>query len=166
MSTTFKPLYGSSSSVAITLASLAASSSLLAGQESDAIDNSAALAQDYLIAGQVTTGTSPTAGTIEVHVVGKLDDANWPDAFDGTGSAETITDANVKAQSCRLVASITTGTTSNEAYPFGPLSVANCFGGTLPKAFVCFVTHSTVAALNSTGGNHFVSITPVNTQAI
>lgn len=156
---TIKTAYASSTTASITLASLASSSTLIAGQESDAIDNTTNLYLDVLIAGHVMTGTSPTAGTIEIHAVGIGDDTNWPDVFDGTGSVETVTSSDIKNAICRPVAALTTDATSNRAYPFGPVSVAGLFGGALPKKFVVFATHSTVAALNATAGNHAIYLT-------
>jgi hypothetical protein len=156
-----KPDYIASSAVTITLASLASSTTFLAGRESTAIDNTTNEYADYHLAGKITTGTAPTAGRIEVYVVGMLDDATWPDVFDGTDSAETITDVNIKNSICRLAAAIVTGTTANQAYSFGPVSVAATFGmQVVPKKFVVYIAHSTVAALNATGGNHVISVAP------
>jgi hypothetical protein len=154
--------YAASSAVTITLASLASDTTLLAGQESTAIDNTSGLYLDYLVAGEVTTGTSPTAAKqIEVHAVGILDDANWPDVFDGADSNETITSADIKNAICRPLAVLATSSTSNQAYPFGPVSLANAFGGVLPAKVAIFIVHNTGVNLNSTGGNHFVSIKPI-----
>jgi hypothetical protein len=154
--------YGSSSAVTITLASLAAGSTLLAGRGSDAIDNSTNLYLDYLAGGKITTGTTPTAGTIEVWAYGLIDDTpTYPDVFDGVGSAETVTSADIKRAALKLLASIPTDTTSNRTYWFGPVSIAAAFGGSVPKKFGFFVTHSTVAALNATAGNHAIFVTPV-----
>lgn len=158
---TIKTAYAASTTATITLASLSPSSTLIAGQESDAVDNTTNLYLDILIAGKVTTGTSPTAGTIEVNVVGISDDTTWPDVFDGTGSVETITSADIKNAICRPVVAIPTDTTSNRTYPFGPVSVASLFGGALPKKFVVFAAHSTASALNATAGNHAIYLTGV-----
>lgn len=156
-----KTAYGSSSALTITLASLASNSTLVAGRESTAVDNTTNKYVDYLLAGFVTTGTSPTAGTIGVYVVGMLDDSTWPDVFDGTDSAETVTSAAIRDLICRPAAEIPTDTTSNRPYPFGPVSVASLFGGVLPAKFSVFCSHSTVVALNATGGNHAISVKPV-----
>jgi hypothetical protein len=157
-----KVAYASPSDATITLASLASDTNLLTGRESAAIDNSTTLALDYLVSGKIRTGTSPTASrSIEVWAVGSWDGTNWPDVFDGTESAETITSADIKASICRLVAAVTTSATSNVDYPFGPVSIASLFGGVVPPKFVLFVTHSTGVALNSTAGNHQIRIQPV-----
>jgi len=157
-----KLAYGTASNVTITLASLATDANLLTGQESTAIDNTSALVLDYLVSGKITTGTTPTtAKSIEVWAVGSWDGTNWPDVFDGTDSAETITSADIKAIICRFVAAMATSATSNVSYHFGPVSLAAAFGGVLPPKIVLFVTHSTAVALNATAGNHQIRLQPV-----
>jgi len=154
--------YPAASDLTITLASLGSDTNLLTGRESATIDNSTNLYLDYLISGKITAGTSPTAArSIEVWAVGSWDGTNWPDVFDGTESAETITSADIKASVCRFVAAMATANTSDRTYHFGPISLAAAFGGTLPPKFVLFVTHSTGVALNSTAGNHQIRIQPV-----
>ena len=157
-----KLAYGTASDLTITLASLATDANLLTGRESAAIDNTSALVLDYLVSGKITTGTTPTtAKSIEVWAVGSWDGTNWPDVFDGTESAETITSADIKASVCRFVAAMATANTSDRSYHFGPVSLASAFGGTLPPKVVLFVTHSTAVALNSTAGNHQIRLQPV-----
>jgi hypothetical protein len=157
-----KVAYGTASDLTITLASLASDTNLLAGRESATLDNTSTLALDYLISGKVTAGTSPTASrSIEVWAVGSWDGTTWPDVFDGTESAETITSADIKASICRLIAAMATANTSDRVYHFGPVSLAAAFGGVLPPKVVLFVTHSTAVALNSTAGNHQIRIQPV-----
>lgn len=157
-----KTAYGTPADATITLASLASDTSLLAGRGSTAIVNTTTLALDYLVSGRITVGTTPTtARQIEVWVVGRWDATNWPDVFDGTDSAETITSAEIKTTICRLVASIPTVATSDRTYPFGPVSIASLFGGVIPQAFEFFVTHNTAVNLNSTAGNHQIRVQPV-----
>ena len=156
-----KANYPSASDVTITLASLASDTNLLTGRESTAVDNSSNLYLDYLVSGKITTGTSPTtARSIQVWAVGSWDGTNWPDVFDGTDSAETITSANHKNSVCRFLAEMATDATSDRTYHFGPVSVASAFGGVLPKSFVVFVTHNTAVNLNSTAGNHQIRLQP------
>lgn len=157
-----KIYYGTASDATITLASLASDTNLLAGTESDAIDNSTTLALDYLISGKVTAGTSPTAArSIEVWAVGSWDGTTWPDVFDGTSSTETVTSADIKAATCRLLSAMATANTSDRTYFFGPVSVAAVFGGVVPKKFVIFVVHNTGVNLNSTAANHQIRLQPV-----
>lgn len=157
-----KIYYGTASDLTITLASLASDTNLLAGRESATLDNTTTLALDYLISGKITAGTSPTAArSIEVWAVGSWDGTTWPDVFDGTDSAETITSADIKASICRLLAAMATANTSDRTYHFGPVSLAAAFGGVVPPKVVVFVTHSTGVNLNSTAGNHQIRVQPV-----
>lgn len=155
--------YPAASDVTITLASLGSDTNLLAGRESTAIDNTSNLYLDYLLSGKIRTGTSPTtAKSIQVWLIGSWDNGtNWPDVFDGTDSAETITSANHKNAICRFVADMTTDATSDRDYHFGPVSVAAAFGGVVPAKFVVWVVHNTAVALNATGSNHQIRIQPV-----
>jgi len=157
-----KLAYGASSALTITLASLATDASLLTGRASTEVSNTVNLFQDYLLAGMITTGTTPTtAKEIRVYVVGLMDDTLYPDVFDGTDSAETVSGVGTRDSVCKLAAVIPTIATSNLAYYFGPVSVASLFGGTMPKKFLAFVTHSTAVNLNATAANHAIYITPV-----
>lgn len=162
-----KIAYGSSAALTITLASLATDASLLAGRESTEVDNTSNKYLDYLLAGKIKTGTSPTASkSIEVWVVGPMEDSAWPDVFDGTDSGETPTSRDILAAYGRCVAVMATDNTTGRTYYFGPISVANAFGGSLPKKFVVFVVHNTGVNLDSTGSSHAVHVTPVyNTVA-
>lgn len=156
-----KANYPASSDITITLASLATDTNLLTGRESTALDNSSNLYLDYLVSGKITTGTSPTtARSIQVWAVGSWDGTNWPDVFDGTDSAETITSANHKAAICGFIAEMATDATSDRTYHFGPVSLASAFRGVLPVKVVFFVTHNTAVNLNSTASNHQIRIQP------
>lgn len=155
-----KVAYGTSTTLTVTgVASLASSSTLLAGYETSVVDNSTNKYIDYLIDGKIVAGTTPTVGLIEVNVVGVQGDDTWPDVFEGTASAETITSGGIKSGICKLAAGIVNETTSNRVYPFGPISVKSLFGDAMPRKWVGFVSHSTVADLNAAG--HVINVTPV-----
>lgn len=157
-----KIAYAASSAVTITLASLASDANLLAGRESTLVDNSSNKYIDYLLAGQITQGTTPTAAkVIYVYVVSLANDSTWPDVFDGTDSNETVTTANIRDSACKLAAVINTTSTSDQVNWFGAVSVASLFNGKVPLKFVVFVVHNTAVNFNATGGNHIISITPV-----
>jgi hypothetical protein len=159
-----KIAYGSSVDLTFTsLNSLAASSSLLAGAESAAVDNTSNKYTDYLLGGYIKAGAANSqVGVIEVHVVGILNDTEWPDVFDGTDSAETITSAEIKGAVCRQAAYLPTTATNDRIYPFSPVSVANLFGGSLPKKFVVFVTQTAQTSTNALASSgHKLSVTPV-----
>lgn len=158
--------YGTPAAYTITLASLATGSTLLAGRESTAIDNTTTAYTDFLIGGKITTGTNPTVNTyITVWAVGIIDDAPvWPDVFDGTDSAETWSLASIRDNAARRLATIVVTATSDITYWFGPVSLAAAFGGVPPPQHVIFVTHSTAVNLNSTAGNHAIYYWPVYAQ--
>jgi hypothetical protein len=154
--------YGTAADATITLASFASDTNLLAGRQSNAVDNTSALALDYLVSGKITTGTSPTASRqIEVWAVGSWDGSNYPDVITGAGDAsKTVTSSDIKNSICRLVAVMATSSTSNVTYHFGPVSIASAFGGVCPPKFVLFVVHNTAVALNATAGNHQIRLLP------
>ena len=96
--------YGTSTVITNAIASLASDTNLLAGYESAVIDNTTDGFEDIILSGKVTTGTSPTASRqIEVWAVA-WDSNAWPDVFDGTTGAETITSADIKNALCKCVA--------------------------------------------------------------
>lgn len=150
-----KIAYGTSTALTNAVASLASSASWTAGYESDVVDNTTNKYLDYTVEGKVTVGTTPTASTeIRIYVVASFDGTTWPDVFDGTTGAETVTSAGVGSGFLKLAAVMSVdSTTSDRAYPFS-FTVAALFGGVCPAKFVLFTTHNTGVNLNSTGGNH------------
>jgi hypothetical protein len=153
----------------ITLASLASDTNLLAGRESAAYQiDGLSFVEDVLLSGKITTGTSPTdARKIEVWVAAPINDTpTWPDVLDGTDSDETITSEQIKFGALRLAAVLPTNNASDTTYPFAPVSVASLFGGVLPTDIVVFVVHNTGVNLNSTGGNHEISVQPIYRNAV
>lgn len=157
-----------SAAVTITLGGLATSSTWVAGRESTAIA-SADPTIDYLLAGKITVGTTPTANTyILVYVYGSVNDTpTYPDVLDGTDSAETFTSVPIRNSSVALAATMFVDVnTSDRAYWFGAVSVASLFGGVLPKNWGVFVTHNTGVNLNATDGNHVINYTPVYANVV
>ena len=135
--------YGTSTEFTLTnLHATAASSTLIAGWESNEIDNTSNKYQDYLISGLLkVAAANAQIGKIEVHIVAMISDTVWPDVFDGTESEpETISSASRKAQICKLGASIDTTATNDAIYEFGPFTVASLFGGVMPPKVVVFIT--------------------------
>lgn len=157
--------------VSITLASLATDANKLTGREATAVDNRTNLDLDHLVGGWIKLGTSPTASkTVEVWAIAPLKGASgtftWPDVFDGTDSAETITSANVKAAGfLRLVASMTTDATTGLVLPFGPVSIKSLFGS-MPPLWTLFLTHDSGVNFDSTEGNHYIGYHRVQAQSV
>jgi len=157
-----KLAYASSAAVTCTLASLASDTNLLAGRESAEIDNTTNKYLDYILGGKFTTGTSPTASrNYEVWLIPLVEDATYPDVFDGTDSNETATTRDMLAAYGVCVTNILTTNTSDRTYWWGGVSARRSFGGTLPKKFTTFHVHNTGVNSNSTAGNHAVYHTGV-----
>lgn len=166
-----KVAYAATTTPTLTLASLAASSTLLAGRESTAISNASNLYLDYHIAGNFKTAASNhQVGKIQVALVGARDDTpTWPDVFDGTDSTETVSQAEIYNSVCKLAAVMATIASASITYSFGPSSVAARFGGFLPVQFVIFVSHSSETSTNAwsaTEGDHAVRLTGLYATSI
>lgn len=142
----------------ITLASLASDTNLVAGREGTVVSHEDAEI-DSLVGGKVTTGTTPTASRqIEVWAYASYDGTSYSGS--ATGSNANLTPD--EKTNMRLLTIIPTVNTSDKTYIWGPFSLANAFGGTLPRKTGIFIVHNTGANLNATGGNHEVKRTPVH----
>lgn len=163
MTTTATPAYQTVVTHTITLASLASDTNLVAGREGTAIDNAGTdQAIDASVGGKVTTGTSPTASRqIEIWAAGSYDGTTFSGGATGSDANLTPSEKTV----LKLLTIIPTVNTSNKTYQWGPFSVAQAFGGVMPRKWSVFVVHNTGVALNSTGGNHEVKHTPVKYQS-
>ena len=150
-----KRAWASVSAPTFTLASLAASSTLVAGRESDTVDNTTTKYLDFQYTQRTKVGTTLTAGFIELWVVPSFDGGTtWPDVFDGTDSNETITSRDILGAAARCGAVVATSTTNSLTYDLAIPSIARLFDGQVPEKFVFFVVQSTNAALSATGGDH------------
>lgn len=153
--------YQSKAAMTITLASLADdSTNLLTGRTGTEVDNTTNLYADYHVAGQITTGTSPTAGkTIEIWAFANLDGLThtlYPDTLTGADAGATLTSANVKGGFVKRLKQITVDSTTARAYPFGPISIDALFNG-VPPYWNIFVINGSGVALNATAGNHVIN---------
>lgn len=145
--------YSSNTNIIMNLASLATSSTFVAGRESNQIDNTSNKYIDCLVSGTVSVGTTPTANTtIAIYVYGadtSLATTNL-DVLDGTDSAATLTNTGI-LNALRLGASIAVpANTSDIRYIVLPFSVATLFGGVMPKYWGLYVAHNTGVNLRST----------------
>lgn len=148
--------YSASGTITISPENVASSSMFVAGVESGVIDNSTNKYVDAIVSGRWTCGTTPTINTQCLVYVGaqRNDTPAYPDVFDGTSSAETLTSAGVGRGFLRLAAVIDVdSTTSDRAYDV-TFSVAQLFGGVLPQRWFLFVAHNSGVNSNSTAGNH------------
>ena len=149
----------------ITLASLASSATFIVGRESTEVVNSTNKYRDYLLTGKITVGTTPTAAKeIRVYVWGLMEDTpTRPLNVAGSDAGLTPTGGVATIPTImKLAATMSTAdATSDVTFWFGPLSIANLFGGCMPKRWGVWVTHATVAVLNATGSNHAIWYTPI-----
>jgi hypothetical protein len=151
--------YAASAAITIGVESTASSSTFAAGRESSVIDNTTNKYADALLSGKIRVGTTPTANTqIAVYVFAPVDDTpTYPDVMDGTDSTETLTSVGVGQGFLKPAATLNVDSnTSDRDYAFGPVSVAQLFGGVMPPRWSVFVAHNTGVNLNSTAGNHFI----------
>lgn len=161
---TATPVYGTSTAMTITLASLASDTNLLVGRESTALDQASLDAIDVFLGGKITTGTSPTASrVIEVWVYATWDGTEYTGACTGSDAGKTVT-AESKV-SMKLAASIPTNSTSDTAYTWVAYRSLGAMFGVVPPKFGIFVVHNTGVNLNSTSGNHEAYYTTVKYES-
>jgi hypothetical protein len=152
--------YAASAAITITLASLATNATWTTGRASTVVDNSTNLYDDAILAGKITCGTTPTAATIiAAYVWAQFDETpTYPDAITGSDAAFSPSSAGVMPSYMRLAAPLSVDSaTSDRAYTFTGVSVAQLFGGVLPQRWGVYVAHNTGVNLNATAGNHVIS---------
>lgn len=159
---TASPNYAAAATLTHSLASLASDTNLVAGRASTAVDNTTVDAIDCLVGGKVTTGTSPTADRqIEVWAYGSYDGTSFSGG--ATGSDANLTPQNKTL--LKLLTVIPTSNVSNKTYTWGPISIAQAFGGVVPPEWGIFIVHNTGVALHATAGNHEVKYTPIKFES-
>jgi hypothetical protein len=140
--------YSAAQTVTITMTSLANA----AYRQSSVVDNTTNKFIDALIGGSVQAGTSPTAnGLIEIWLYGTYDGTNYTAGCSGSDAAYT---ADGEEDELRFLTSISVDTTSDQDYVWGPVSVAQAFGGVLPSKWGVVVRNNTGSTLNATGTNN------------
>lgn len=158
-------IYNNSVAITITLASLASTTANPpVGRESAEINQATDLAEDVLLDGKITTGTSPTANRgIRIWVwAGANDGSTIRRAGGATGADAGLTPTFNYRSAFALAHFIPTTSTSNQEYRFAGVSLRQAFGGMyLPVRWGVFVEHDTAVNLNSTGSNHELRYTVV-----
>jgi len=149
--------YGSTTAITMDLANLGSSSTWVAGRESTQIDNTSNKFVDAIVQGSISVGTTPSSNTV-INVFVYASDtslATTPiDVIDGVDSAETITNTGVLYSMFRIGAAINVlVNTSDIAYPVAPFSIAQLFGGIMPKYWGLFVAHNTGVTLRNNAVN-------------
>lgn len=130
---------------------------------SSLLDNTTNKYVDILIGGTLdTVGTSGAAGeTMDVYVLGNWDvdaGSNLTGGIDTalTASDSTLTqDVELNLLNMYQIASValeSNAPTTSQGYHWGPVAVAQVFGGILPQKF-CLLLHNNTGAAMSASGN-------------
>jgi hypothetical protein len=148
--------YGASTAITMDLSALAASASFIAGRESNEIDNSSNKYVDALVRGTFTVGTTPAiTGGLAVYVWGSdvAASATNLDVIDGVDSAESFTTTSLGATVKLASFTPVLVNTSDTTYQVALFSVAQLFGGAMPKYWGLYVAHNMTAALRTNASN-------------
>jgi hypothetical protein len=164
MAGNFTVAYRASSNLTVTnLASIATSSTWVAGWTSGTIDNTSNLDETIWVSAKFALGNSATAGEIRVYVYTMLDDSNWNTSLFSAGTAGTEGTATIATTTMRdsgLYLLWSTATRADpgtdDVYPMPKRSIASALGGWMPPKCALFVTHST--GVNFAASGHQVTI--------
>ncbi len=149
--------YSANTAITMDLSALGSSATFIAGRESTEIDNTSNKYVDALVRGLFIVGTTPTLPCqLNVYVWGADTSivTTAIDTLDGADSAESLTNTTVLTNALKLaVGAPVLVNTSNISYYVAPFSVAQLFGGIMPKFWGLFVAHNQTAALKTDAGN-------------
>ena len=153
--------YGTSTAFTLTLASLASSATV--GRESTAIDNTSNLYVDALVYVKVAlqAGAPANDQTVYVFVYGSEDGTNYTDNATGTDAAITM-----RVPSNLRPLGVISTPTNGATYPGGPFSVAQAFGGVMPRKWGIVVRNYSGQTLSATEGNHAYTYTGIQYQSV
>lgn len=141
-----KEEFGSTTSLTITLTSLA--SSATAGRESTAVDNSTDKFIDGLlyVACKLVTGTPVNDQAIYVYAYASEDGTNYEETVTGTNGAITLRSPTNLVLIGRIEAATAGGLTYKRVF-----RLAEAFGGALPRKWGIVIRNYTGLALDTTG---------------
>lgn len=153
MATVVTQTYSANTAITFDISSLATSSTFVAGRESTQIDNTTNMYVDAMVTCDGILGHASTAPTIGQYIGLWCWGADTSlattaiDTLDGTDSAETLSHESV-LRSLNFVASpAVTVATAALTYHIQPFSVAQLFGGILPKFWGLYLAHNHTGAL-------------------
>jgi hypothetical protein len=154
--------YASSANFTLTLASLA--SSATGARESTAVDNTTNLYLDALVRVhcKLQAGTPANDKAIYVFAYGSEDGTNYTDNATGSDAAVTMRDPT----NLRLIGVIACPDSGGLTYKGGPFSVAQAFGGILPRKWGIVLRNYTGVTLSATEGDHAYSYTGIHYQTV
>jgi hypothetical protein len=145
--------YSDNTAITFDISSLGTSSTFVAGRESTQVDNTTNKFVDCIVNVDGITGhatTQPAVGQlIQLYCWGADTSLATTaiDTLDGTDSAETL--AHVSVLNSLRLAGVATVTVATAAlvYYIQPFSVAQLFGGVMPKFWGLFLAHNHTGAL-------------------
>lgn len=141
---TTKPSYAGSTSITITLNSLADGSA----RESTAVDNTSNLYWDVHVRVSVAVGTVGSEKRVLVYAYASEDGSTFPDTITGSDAAVTLENPTV------LTPAATIAVPSNsKTYESDVFSIARLYGGVLPRKWGLLVVNKSGAALSGSGNS-------------
>ena len=161
MATVLTQTLSANTAITLDLSSLGTSSTFVAGRESTQVDNTSTNYIDALVNVDGIVGhasTAPTVGQLIAVYVWGADTSlatTAIDVLDGTDSAVTLGHVSV-LNSLRFAGSATvTVATAALTYYIQPFSVAQLFGGIMPKFWGLFVSHNHTGSLGASNSGLF-----------
>jgi hypothetical protein len=119
------------------------------------------LAVDRLQSGSIRISFSSYNDQIRVYVIASYDGTTWPDTFTGSTGSTTITSEGVRDSFCKLAHNIRFGLSSITTKHQFNFSIAELFGGIVPKKCAVWVVTNSTSGLHSTGTDHTYYDVPV-----
>lgn len=146
--------YAATASITLTQTSLTNGSY----RQSTAVDNSSNKYVDALVGGSVQAGTSPTSGgTLDFFVYAERDDGGGTSQYTaGCSGSDAAYTADGEEDELFSLYSVTVDATSDQDYEWGPVSVAQAFGGVMPRKWGVVLKNSSGVTTNATGTNNEV----------
>lgn len=155
--TTYSTAGAGGTTITMDLTSLAASATFIAGRESTVIDNTSNKYIDAIVQGLFVVGTTPTLPcqfNVYVYGVSTSTATTAIDTLVGADGARSLTNTTVLNSALVLAAKPPIlVNTSNITYPVASFSVAQLFGGIMPKYWGIFCAHNMTAALKTDAAN-------------
>ena len=149
--------YTGPTTITFSPASVASSSTFIAGRESTEVNNTSNLYTDALVQGFVTThSTAPTVDKqIRIYVWGSNISLGTTalDVLDGTDSTETFTSVEIRDTILIRARTIVINASTSQKYHIKPFSVAQMFGE-MPQFWGLFLAQNTEQILSATGADH------------
>lgn len=128
-------------------------------RQSTVIDNDTNGYLDAQVGGILTMGTTPTAdSTCSIYAYASYDGTNYTAGCSGSDAAYT---ADGEESLLKLLETVTVDTTTDQEYVWGPVSVAQAFGGILPVKWGIVFKNDSGVTTNVTGTNNECQFTGI-----